>query len=135
MKTLFVRLKNYDPRRGHVLQRYTYKGIKFQAGKGWYRASEEVGEYLRNVLQRADDPHSLLAFDVCTEAEARARDKKEAEDKQPDRPADNARVAVARDEQPPAQSKKRSKSSRATEARTKPADDDKSGKKETQPKV
>ena len=34
METLFVRLKPYDPRRGYVLRRYTYRGIKFHEERG-----------------------------------------------------------------------------------------------------
>jgi len=80
-----------------VLRRYTYKGIRFQEGNGWYRVSEEVGEYLKEVRQRAGDMNSPSAFDVCTEKQAREVDKQEAEEDQPKRPADNAREAVARD--------------------------------------
>jgi hypothetical protein len=98
MKTMLVRIKATDPRRGHVLRRFTYKGIRFQAGSGWYQVSEEVADYLKAVRQRANDLNSPLAFDICTEKEARAMDKKEAEETEPKRPADNARVAVARGE-------------------------------------
>ncbi len=98
MKTLLVRIKEHDPRRGQVLRRYTYKGIRFQEGNGWYRVSEEVGEYLKKVHQKAGDANSPGAFDVCTEKQAREVDKKEAREEQPKRPADNAREAVARDE-------------------------------------
>ena len=48
--TLLVRLKPYDPRRGHVLRRYTYAGIKFQEERGWYRVERPVAEYLRACL-------------------------------------------------------------------------------------
>lgn len=47
--TLLVRLKPYDPRRGHVLRRFTYAGIKFQEERGWYRVERPVAEYLRAV--------------------------------------------------------------------------------------
>ena len=100
MKTLLVRLKKRDPRRAQVLRRFTYKGARFEEGKGWYKVSEEVGDHLRTVRQRAGDEHSSLAFDVCTAAEARALDEKEAQESAPQRPADNARVVVARDEEP-----------------------------------
>ncbi len=100
MKTLLVRLKKRDPRRARVLRRFTYKGARFEEGKGWYQVSEEVGDHLRAVRQRAEDEHSPLAFDVCTAAEARALDEKEAQESVPQRPADNARVVVARDEEP-----------------------------------
>lgn len=77
METMLVRLKTHDPRRGYVMRRYTYRGIKFQEDRGWYRVEKDVAEYLRTVRQVATDEHSPAAFDVCTEAEAKAMDKKE----------------------------------------------------------
>ena len=79
MQTLLVRLKPYDPRRGFVLRRYTYRGIKFHEERGWYRVDKEVGEYLRSVRQVPGDEHSPLAFDCCTEADAKGVDAKEKE--------------------------------------------------------
>ena len=79
METLLVRLKPHDPRRGHVLRRYTYRGIKFQEERGWYRVEADVADYLRAVRQKALDPHAPLAFDVCTPEEAEALDAKEKE--------------------------------------------------------
>lgn len=79
MDTLFVRLKPFDPRRGHLLRRYTYRGIKFQDERGWYHVPQDVGEYLRTVHQVSGDEHSPLAFDVGTEAEAKALDAKDKE--------------------------------------------------------
>ncbi len=79
METLLVRLKPYDPRRGHVLRRFTYRGIKFHEERGWYRVEKAVGEYLRTVRQVHGDEHSPPAFDVCTDEEARALDAQEKE--------------------------------------------------------
>jgi len=80
METLLVRLKAYDPRRGFVLKRYTYGGIRFQVERGWSRVSEQVGEYLRGVRQAPRNPHAPLAFDVCTDDEARALEDREAKE-------------------------------------------------------
>ena len=79
MDKLLARLKPRDPHRGHVLRRFVYRGIRFEEGKGWYQVSPEVGEYLRGVRQRAFDPHSPPAFDVCTDGEAKALDAREKE--------------------------------------------------------
>ena len=79
METLFVRLKPYDPRRGNVLRRYTYRGIKFHEERGWFRVPKDVADYLRAVHQVPGDEHSPLAFDCCTEAEAKSLDAKEKE--------------------------------------------------------
>jgi hypothetical protein len=80
METLLVRLRPYDPRRGHRLRRYTYRGIKFQQERGWYRVNKDVADYLREVRQVFSDEHAPLAFDVCTTEEAKALDAKEKDD-------------------------------------------------------
>ena len=77
METLFVRLKPHDPRRGYVLRRYTFSGIKFQENHGWYRVPRDVAQRLREVRQQPLDRFSPPAFDVCTEAEAKAIDDTE----------------------------------------------------------
>lgn len=78
--TYLVRLKAYDARRGHVLRRYTYAGIKFQEERGWYRVEKPVADYLRTVRQLPSDAYSPLAFDVSTDAEAKALDAAEADE-------------------------------------------------------
>lgn len=116
MSNIFVRLKPYDPVRGQVLQRFSYKGICFYASRGWYTPPETVADYLRTVRQRHDDPHSPLAFDVCTEEEARAIDTKETQEEQPKRPVDNAQPVAPReepDEPKPAQAPKRGRARKA----------------------
>jgi hypothetical protein len=95
--TLLVRLKPYDPRRGHVLRRYTYAGIKFQEERGWYRVERPVAEYLRAVREVPSDRYAPLAFDVCTEAEAKALDAGESEAAKVKRSAtDDLKVVPAR---------------------------------------
>jgi len=101
MESLLARLKTRDPHRGQMLRRFVYRGIRFEEGKGWYRVSPEVGEYLRAVRQRAHDPHSRPAFDVCTEAEATAIDERESEAAKPARPADRAKETAPREGPPP----------------------------------
>ena len=64
METMLVRLKALDPRRGQVLRRFTYQGIKFHQERGWYRVDKAVAEYLRAVRQQPSDPHSPPAFDT-----------------------------------------------------------------------
>jgi hypothetical protein len=77
METMLVRLRPHDPRRGFVLRRFTYQGIKFYEERGWYVVNKAVADYLSKVVQRETDPHSPLAFDVATEEEARALDARE----------------------------------------------------------
>ncbi|MCP4676630.1 MAG: hypothetical protein GY854_14175 [Deltaproteobacteria bacterium] len=93
--SFFVRIKPYDAVRGHIMRRYTYKGIFFDVSKGWYVVSDNVGKHLETVPQQAGVQHSPSAFDVCTEAEAKRIDAKEVEEVEPKRPADNARPALA----------------------------------------
>jgi len=79
METILVRLKPYDPRRKFVLRRYVYAGIHFLVTRGWERVPKVIGDYLRDVRQKEFDPYSPPAFDVCTEAEAAALEKRERE--------------------------------------------------------
>jgi hypothetical protein len=74
METMLVRLKAFDPRRGHVLRRFVYKGIRFQVERGWYRVPAPVAEHLRTVRQVDTNLHAPAAFDVCTDAEAQRLD-------------------------------------------------------------
>jgi hypothetical protein len=97
MDTLLVRLKSYDPRRGFVLRRFTYAGIRFQGEHGWCRVEKSVADRLRTTRCVASDPHSPLAFDVCTEAEAKALEDSESEAAKVKRSAtDDLKVVPAR---------------------------------------
>ncbi len=99
MDSLLVRLKPFDPRRGHVLRRFTYAGVKIHEERGWYRVSKPVGEYLRSVRQVASDEYSPLAFDVCTEEEAKALDMREEVETKVRRSAtDEVRLSPARND-------------------------------------
>ena len=94
---LLVRLKPYDPRRDFVLRRFTYAGIRFQDERGWYRVERKVGEHLRAVRTVPTDKYAPLAFDVCTEAEAKALDAGESEAAKVKRNAtDDLKVTTAR---------------------------------------
>lgn len=77
METMLVRLKPYDPRRGFVLRRFTYAGIKFHEERGWYRVHKAVADYLRSVHESPESDFTPLAFDVCTDDEAKAIDARE----------------------------------------------------------
>jgi len=79
-----VRLKPYDPKKGHVIQRYTAFAVRFEEARGWYKVSDEVATYLATVHQVPGDEDSPLAFDVCTDEEAQrleAAEKKKAEER------------------------------------------------------
>jgi hypothetical protein len=97
MDTMLVRLKPFDPRRGQVLRRYTHAGIKFHGERGWYRVEKLVADYLRGVRQQAADANSPLAFDVCTEEEAKTLDVREKDSVNGRKAAsDDIKLSVAR---------------------------------------
>ncbi|MFZ5446564.1 MAG: hypothetical protein ACOZQL_41635 [Myxococcota bacterium] len=97
METLLVRLKSFDPRRGQIVRRFTYAGIKFHEERGWYRVEKNVADYLRTVRQVAGDDVTPLAFDVCSEEEAKALDvREESEAKVRKAAADDVRLSPAR---------------------------------------
>jgi hypothetical protein len=99
METMLVRLKSFDRRRGHVLRRYTYAGVKLHEERGWYRVTKTVADYLRGVRQIAGDEHSPLAFDVMTDEEAKALDvREEAEAKVRRAATDDIKLSEARGE-------------------------------------
>jgi hypothetical protein len=75
--TLLVRLKDYNPRAGFHKKRFVAFGLLFTAGSGWYEVPKDVAEYLRTVREHDMLPDSPLAFDVCTEAEAKAIEERE----------------------------------------------------------
>lgn len=119
MKTMLVRLKAYDPRHGCVLRRYTYRGIKFQQERGWYRVTEAVADYLRTVRQDGADPQSPEAFDVCSDVDAKAAEVAEKESAAVRKGAtDTIKVseprAVTTDDLPETKPNKPSKSKRST---------------------
>ncbi|MCP4678733.1 MAG: hypothetical protein GY854_25130 [Deltaproteobacteria bacterium] len=121
-----VRLKRHDPRHGIVLKQYWYKGIKFLESEGWYVVSDDVAAYLKaHARQRAGDPQSPEAFDICTEEEAQEIDEQETLETQPRRPAEKARPASPRGMAPvegKPKKKRRRKSKPKAPEKTEPAD-------------
>ena len=77
-----VRLRPFDPKKGHTIRRYTTFSTTFEETRGWYRVADEIAAYLATVHQVPHDEDSPLAFDVCTEEEAQQLElveKKKAE--------------------------------------------------------
>lgn len=101
METYLVRLKPYEPRRGAVLRRYSYRGITFHEARGWYRVTQEVAEYLRGVRQLAGDIHSERAFDVCSDEEARQLEAQQDSESQARKKAAEAIDATVAEEAKP----------------------------------
>ena len=80
--SMLVRLKPYNKRRGHLLRRVNFRGVKFEAHKGWYKVDDNTAAQLGNVRQTAYDEDSPQAFDVLTQDEARAVEASENKAKQ-----------------------------------------------------
>lgn len=72
-----VRMKSHNPRAGHVLRRYIYKGMKFESGQAWKTVPLAAALYLGSVRSIFDDPNSPYAFEVKTLEEAREITAKE----------------------------------------------------------
>ncbi len=100
-KTRLARLKRHDPKRGFVLKRYTYRGVKFHVERGWVRVDLEMAEHLEGVREIDSDEHSPLAFDVCTDAEARRLDEEERREERPALATEAVRVAKPREPSEP----------------------------------
>lgn len=96
-KHLYVRLKPYNPKRGHVLRRYTYRAVRFHEGR-WYKVPEALARELSDLHQRHGDEDSPLAFDVATEGQARDIEEKERKKLEEEkRKLDNAEMIGARE--------------------------------------
>jgi hypothetical protein len=69
-----VRIKPYNPKKGHLVRVYTVGGSKFKEEAGWYTFSGPLGlqqaAALATLTQSDSDPDSELVFDVCTVEEA-----------------------------------------------------------------
>jgi hypothetical protein len=105
-KSMLVRLKPHDPKKGLLLKQYTYQGIRFQAGRGWYKVDGEVAAYLEEVHSVPGDEDTPLAFEVCTPDEARAMDEKDRKAARQVLPAEEALdVSHVGNEQPRAKSR------------------------------
>ena len=58
-----VRLKPHDPKKGHVIRRYTAFSIRFEEARGWYKVADEVAAYLGTVRPSLSvSPHSPGIF-------------------------------------------------------------------------
>jgi hypothetical protein len=92
-----VRIRKYNPRQGYVVRSYTYAGIKFLEGRGWYRVDAGFAEQLAECCQVDTDPSSHPVFEIMSadEAEAlEAREKAAAEKASPRSPIRTAAPRV-----------------------------------------
>lgn len=68
--TILIRLKPYDRKRGFVLRRYSFMGMRFREDQGWYEVEQEVAALVKEIKQPpvGDTPPELapLAFDIMT---------------------------------------------------------------------
>ena len=121
-QTMLVRLKGHEPKKGLVLKQYTYRGIRFQAGRGWYKVNGELATYLANVHSVPGDQDTPLAFDVRTPDEARAMDENDRKAARQVLPAEEPLdVSHVRDEQPSVLSRRSANRDDATPQQRRPA--------------
>jgi hypothetical protein len=116
--TMLARLKPYNKKRGHLLRILNYRGIKFEATKGWYKVDDATAAFIASVHQDQNDNESPLAFDVMSQDDARNMETAEAKQKEEKAkasdPIDAAldRTAVVPDESPTAEPEKPAKRGR-----------------------
>ena len=121
-QTMLVRLKAHEPKKGLVLKQYTYRGVRFQAGRGWYKVNGELAAYLANVHSVPGDPDTPLAFDVRTLDEARAMDENDRKAARQVLPAEEPLdVSHVRDEQTSVQSRRSTTRDNVTRQQRQPA--------------
>lgn len=114
---MLARLKAYNKKRGHVLRRVNYRGLKFEAARGWYKVDDAVAAYLATVHQDVYDEDSPLAFDVMTQEAAKgvaAAEIKAAEVKATAANPIEAAVDTTTKSPPPAEAPARSTRKRRT---------------------
>jgi len=75
-KTLFVRLKPYNPAKGFVVQRLVVQGVRFMAGH-WYEVNAKLATVLSTIHETPDNLETPLAFDILSREQAKALEAKE----------------------------------------------------------
>jgi hypothetical protein len=73
----FVRLKPFNPAKGHLTRRHWCHGLTFHESRGWYRVTKEVADRLRAETQNPTNPNAPMLFDVCAESEAKEMERRE----------------------------------------------------------
>lgn len=137
---MYVRIRPYDKRRGQLVRRYVYGGVKFEVDKGWYQTDDVIAEYLKTVLTFPENPDSKPVFDVSDQIGAEKIAKEEYEAANPERKISEAtsgaqKVTVADLKSPvkevaPAPKEKKEEPEKAPEE-TKGSGEPKGDKKET----
>jgi len=82
---MFVRIHPKDPRTGHLVERYVYRGFKFEVAKGWYRVPNNLAEELRDCVQDVNAPVPISVFQVATEDEAKKLEQLDYERANPEK--------------------------------------------------
>ena len=92
---MYVRLKPFNRKRGHMLRRYAYRGVRFYEGR-WYKVPEVLAKGLGEIRQRHGDIDAPYAFDVASEDQAREIEQTERmRDELEKRKVQNAEVVGA----------------------------------------
>lgn len=83
--TYWVRVKPYNPARGHVIKRYHAAGRMWHGGDGltqiphWVKVTEQLAKKLATFHQSDRDPYAPRIFDIVTEEKKRFIEKQEDE--------------------------------------------------------
>ena len=91
---MYVRIRPYNKRRGQLVRRYVYGGVRFEVNLGWYQVDDVIAEYLKTVLTHQGDPDSKLVFDVSDKAGAEKIAHEEYEAANPERKISEATAGV-----------------------------------------
>jgi hypothetical protein len=118
-EVIFVRIKPRNKQKGLRMRRFRVFALQFNESQGWYKVSRwmsgEVGgapnaprvqlvdmrEYFANV-RNTENEDSPLAFDVCTEEQAKAIDEAERKAAEPRRKSANPTDLTTSDVRPAA---------------------------------
>jgi len=81
----FVRIHPKDPRRGFNIERYIYRGVKFETTRGWYEVSNAVAAQLAECVQDPNAPIPIPVFQVADKKGAVDIERKDYERLNPER--------------------------------------------------
>lgn len=74
---LLARLKPFNEKKGYRTRTYMIDGARFYVERGWYEVPVSLGEKLKELHQDHYDEDSPALFDVATQKEAEAIDRRE----------------------------------------------------------
>lgn len=86
----YVRIHPHDPRKGHTVKRYNYRGFTFREDRGWYRVTDALSKELEPLLVNKHTGIEVNVFQIGTEEQALAIAKADYEEQNPQRAIESA---------------------------------------------